>query len=95
MQALRTAIARLQAGEGGIVTIVGEAGLGKSRLVAELRADGAHAAPSANIRWVEGRCPSYGTSIAYLLWLDVLHGLLGRHIEMPHRRAFATRCANT
>jgi len=29
------------------------------------------------MRWVEGRCLSYGTSIAYLLWLDVLRSLLG------------------
>jgi ABC-type oligopeptide transport system substrate-binding subunit len=29
------------------------------------------------LQWVEGRCLSYGTSIPYLLWLDVLRGLLG------------------
>jgi class 3 adenylate cyclase len=34
---LREALGRLQAGVGGIVTIVGEAGIGKSRLVAEMR----------------------------------------------------------
>ena len=71
--ALRKALERLQAGVGGIVTVVGEAGIGKSRLVAEVR-KGAVTAP---LRWVEGRCLSYGTSIAYLLWLDVLRGLLG------------------
>jgi class 3 adenylate cyclase/tetratricopeptide (TPR) repeat protein len=74
LAALQQAIARLQAGEGGLVTIVGEAGLGKSRLVAEVR----HlvAGRYADMQWVEGRCPSYGTSIAYLLWVDILRGLL-------------------
>lgn len=79
---LSEAVERLQAGVGGIVTLVGEAGLGKSRLVAELRkqtlervSEAASATPS--VQWVEGRCLSFGTSIAYLLWLDVLRGLLG------------------
>ncbi|MBU0490556.1 MAG: tetratricopeptide repeat protein [Chloroflexi bacterium] len=75
--ALQEALARLQAGVGGIVTLVGEAGLGKSRLVAEWRAS----VPDGTVQWVEGRCLSYGTSIAYLLWLDLLRGLLGVTLE--------------
>ena len=74
--ALREALERLRVGVGGIVTIVGEAGLGKSRLVAELREQA-----SADLQWMEGRCLSYGTSLAYLLWLDVLRGLLGVTVE--------------
>jgi ABC-type oligopeptide transport system substrate-binding subunit len=35
------------------------------------------------LNWVEGRCLSYGSSIAYLLWLDVLRGLLGVTVEDP------------
>jgi ABC-type oligopeptide transport system substrate-binding subunit/class 3 adenylate cyclase len=84
--ALREAVERLQTGVGGIITIVGEAGIGKSRLVAELRkqveahgAVGAHG--RAPLQWVEGRCLSYGASIAYLLWLDVLRGLLDVSID--------------
>jgi len=73
---LEKAMERLQAGVGGVVTIVGEAGIGKSRLVAELRQQA-----YADLQWVEGRCLSYGTSIAYLLWLDVLRGLLGVTVE--------------
>jgi class 3 adenylate cyclase len=77
--ALREALERLQAGVGGIVTIVGEAGIGKSRLVAELR----KVAAPLDLTWVEGRCLSYGESIAYLPWLDMLHGLLGMAADAP------------
>jgi predicted ATPase/class 3 adenylate cyclase len=79
-QVLQDAVTRLQQGVGGIVTLVGEAGLGKSRLVVELHHTLAPppetGAMSSEIRWIEGRCLSYSGSIAYLLWLDVLRSLL-------------------
>ena len=74
--AIQEAMDRLESGIGGIVTIIGEAGIGKSRLVAELRKRSQHNR-TASPEWLEGRCLSYGTSIAYLLWLDVLRDLLG------------------
>jgi len=95
--ALREAVARVRTGVGGIVTIVGEAGLGKSRLVAEARRVGATPCRTDGktsraqsrrsigkqlpLQWVEGRCLSYGTSVPYLLWLDVLRGLLTVTVE--------------
>jgi ABC-type oligopeptide transport system substrate-binding subunit/class 3 adenylate cyclase len=100
-RALQVAMQRLQSGEGSVVTLVGEAGLGKSRLVAELRRESANrkisksanqrvstsadlrTSRSADVNWIEGRCLSYGASIAYLLWLDVLRGLLEVTIEDP------------
>jgi len=78
LRALREALERLQAGVGGIVTIVGEAGIGKSRLVTETRSVALGRTDRQSVlRWVEGRCLSYGTSIAYLLWLDVIRSLVG------------------
>ena len=73
LMALRKAIDRLERGIGGIVTVVGEAGIGKSRLVTELRK---RATDGALVQWVEGRCLSYGGSTAYLLWLNMLRDLV-------------------
>ena len=80
LQALREAIDRLQSGIGGIVTVVGEAGIGKSRLVAECR--GGVIPPlqderEPSLQWLEGRCLSYAANVAYHLWLDMLSGWLG------------------
>ena len=59
-------------GRGRIVGIVGEPGIGKSRLVDEFRRCVGDA-----IAWVEGRCLSYGTMAPYLLVLDLLRSLCG------------------
>jgi len=79
--ALQGAVDRLHAGIGGIVTVVGEAGIGKSRLVAEIRkhnlAKVSEPLQGWDVSWVEGRCQSYGGSIAYSLWLDMLRSVLG------------------
>ncbi len=74
LRALQQALERLKTGQGGIITLVGEAGLGKSRLVMELKHQARAELPDLN--WIEGRCQSYGTSIAYLLWLNLLRDWL-------------------
>jgi predicted ATPase len=92
LRALQAAIERLRSGVGGIVTVVGEAGIGKSRLVAEIRADQGsdtqyrvqHTAIEAgNTQWVEGRCLSYATGVAYQVWADALRSLLCLDADTP------------
>lgn len=59
---LRDRIGELATGRGGIVTVVGEAGIGKSRLIAEAR----RMVPTGYV-WLEGRAPSYGTNMPYFI----------------------------
>ena len=67
IEVLRQAL-RLASTQGGqIVALVGEPGLGKSRLVLEF---GREAAPTATI--LEGRCVSFGSRFPYLPLLDIV-----------------------
>jgi class 3 adenylate cyclase/tetratricopeptide (TPR) repeat protein len=71
--ALTAAVERLEGAEGGIIAIIGEAGLGKSRLVTEVR----RLVGDANIRWLEGRGLSFGQTLSYWPFLDILKSTCG------------------
>ena len=71
-----------QAGRGRLAVIVGEPGLGKSRLLMELKAAiGAMTPPvpadTASPIWIEGRCVTYGRTVPYHLVLDLVRSMLG------------------
>lgn len=83
--ALLTLSDRLKTGRGGLAVIVGEAGLGKTRLLAEWKQ-----AAGADIRWAEGKCLSYGTRLAYHLLIDLTRALMGVH---PAAEEAETRAA--
>ncbi|MBI3763061.1 MAG: AAA family ATPase [Chloroflexi bacterium] len=73
LQALFQVSAAACAGLGRAALVIGEPGLGKSRLIAEWKA----AAGEAALQWAEGHCLSYGQGLAYHLLLDLLRSLLG------------------
>ena len=70
---LRAALARLAAGEGGVAAIVGEPGLGKSRLLSELAA----APETAGVEWLEGRSVAIGQGLRYHPLVDLLRRFAG------------------
>ncbi|HSL28725.1 MAG TPA: tetratricopeptide repeat protein, partial [Anaerolineales bacterium] len=57
-------------GHGQIVGITAEAGMGKSRLVAEV----IRLAAERNMLGYAGECQSYGTSTSYLVWQSIWRG---------------------
>jgi len=67
-EALKEAFEKAQSGSGQVVGIVGEAGVGKSRLLLELR-DMLSAGEST---YLEGQCLQYGSSMAYHPILGIL-----------------------
>ena len=70
---LNNLLRRVGDGHGRAVGIVGDPGIGKSRLVAEFHRQLA----DQRITWVEGRCFSYGMAIPYALLLDLLRSNCG------------------
>jgi ABC-type oligopeptide transport system substrate-binding subunit/class 3 adenylate cyclase len=84
--ALTGALAGLCEGHGGIVALLGEAGIGKSRLVEE-----AHAWAEANLcqppHWLEGRALSYGAALPYWTITQLLKADLGLSDGDPEVRA--------
>ncbi len=57
-------------GRGQIIGITAEAGMGKSRLMAEV----IRLARGRNVIGYGGECQSYGTSTSYLVWQDIWRG---------------------
>jgi class 3 adenylate cyclase len=64
-----------RAGQGRVATVLGEPGLGKSRLLVELHEKiGRQTTPA---RWIEGSCLSYGETIPHHLLAALVRSLIG------------------
>ncbi len=65
----------VRAGLGRAAVVIGEPGLGKSRLIAEWKAAVEGEQASSHPLWVEGRSLSYGQGLAYHLLIGVLRSI--------------------
>jgi class 3 adenylate cyclase/tetratricopeptide (TPR) repeat protein len=72
---LRDLFLQVKAGHGQVVSITGEACIGKSRLVLELRR--VLAAAGENVTWLEGQCLGFGQTMPFLPVVDQLRTNFG------------------
>jgi class 3 adenylate cyclase/tetratricopeptide (TPR) repeat protein len=77
-------------GQGNCVTVIGEAGIGKSRLMHEFR----QSVNREEVTVLEGRCQSYGAETPYLPFLDALRRGLRLHTRTDASALHATAVAN-
>jgi class 3 adenylate cyclase/tetratricopeptide (TPR) repeat protein len=85
---LRALVADVAQGHGRVAGIVGEPGVGKSRLIMEARREAGDDA-----QWLEARCLSYGSTIPYLPVLDLLRATCGIAVLDPPERVADKVCA--
>jgi class 3 adenylate cyclase len=73
MEALESALERALEGSGRVAAVVGEAGVGKSRLCAEF----VERCRARGLVVYEAHCPAHGKTIPYLPLLELLRNLFG------------------
>jgi class 3 adenylate cyclase len=77
--ALRKAYNKAKAGSGQVVGLVGDAGVGKSRLLLEFR----NQLPRGEFVYLEGQCLTFGGAMAYLPILEIIRSYFKIHEGDP------------
>lgn len=81
LRALRQAADATRTGQGTVVELIGEPGIGKSRLVEELRT------VAVGFDQLEARCERYAQSTPFFVWRQVLRRLAGIAFDAPRDAA--------
>lgn len=78
LAALQTCLDQAIAGQGGLLLIAGEAGMGKTRLITEFVSHSQEVATAQAVptRWLSGRCYRPEARAPYTMWSDALHPLV-------------------
>lgn len=77
LRLLQDQLSDLERGTGSAIAVVGEAGLGKSTLIAELKRSSEGGRPS----WLQGDSLSYTRSISYHPWRQIIRQAIDSHDE--------------
>ena len=86
LDAIDRKLALVLQGHGQIVGVTAEAGMGKSRLAAEIIAR----ARQAGLACYGGECQSYGTATGYLVWRSIWRSLLAIDPDLPPEELVAS-----
>ena len=71
---LNQQLKQLKIGAGSFVAVIGEAGLGKSTLIAELKKSN-----EIGYTWLRGDAVSYARSISYFPWRQIIRQSIDAH----------------
>ncbi len=88
---LNQQLEQLKIGAGSIVSVIGEAGLGKSTLIAELKKS------NEEFVWLRGDAVSYARSVSYFTWRQIIRQAIEAHeddspSEVRHKLSYVCDC---
>jgi predicted ATPase/class 3 adenylate cyclase len=69
---IRSVVERISGNKAEVISLIGEAGLGKSRIIEEVRRE-----TDGTVVWIGGKCFSYGKTVPFSVFLDQLRSYCG------------------